>query len=196
MMHRRVKEYSREQTHGEREREILRLKNVRVKTSLASGVTVVSRRTCRTFRTFDMFWIDFRTRRMKRAGACWTRERDSARFADGRNFCLKKGLSVCSSLGKSSSLSHSSRSLVRSLSASHTRAFRALFAAEKNYDETPLCSSFYPTLTKPFPFLLTGYRSRSWRPQQKDEAHFAKVRKRLLGVVGETLPFPREKNGL
>lgn len=187
-MHRRVWEfYSREQTQGE----ILRLKNVRVKTSLASGVTVVSRRTCRTFRTFDMFWIDFRTRRMKRAGACWTRERDSARFADGRNFCLKKGLS-----GKSASLSHSSRSLVRSLSASHTRAFRALFAAEKNYDETPLCSSFYPTLTKPFPFLLTGYRSRSWRPQQKDEAHFAKVRKRLLGVVGETLPFPREKNGL
>jgi hypothetical protein len=75
---------------------------------------------------------------MKRAGACWTRERDSARFADGRNFCLKKGLS-----GKSASLSHSSRSLVRSLSASHTRAFRALFAAEKNYDETRLCSSFY-----------------------------------------------------
>lgn len=104
---------------------------------------VVSRRTCCTFRTFDTFWKGFRTRRMKRAGACWTRERDSARFADGRNFCLKKGLSVCSSLGKSSSLSHSSRSLVRSLSASHTRAFRALFAAEKNYDETRLCSSFY-----------------------------------------------------
>ena len=37
MMHRRVWEfYSREQTQGE----ILRLKNVRVKTSLASGVTV------------------------------------------------------------------------------------------------------------------------------------------------------------
>lgn len=37
MMHRRVWEfYSREQ----REREILRLKNVRVKTSLASGVSV------------------------------------------------------------------------------------------------------------------------------------------------------------
>ena len=84
---------------------------------------VVSRRTCRTFRTFDMFWIDFRTRRMKRAGACWTRERDSARFADGRNFCLKKGLSVCSSLGKSSSLSHSSRSLIRSLSASRASTF-------------------------------------------------------------------------
>ena len=99
---------------------------------------VVSRRTCRSFRTFDTFWKGFRTRRMKRAGACWTRERDSARFADGRNFCLKKGLS-----GKSSSLSHSSRSLVRSLSASHTRAFRALFAAEKNCDETRLCSSFY-----------------------------------------------------
>lgn len=99
---------------------------------------VVSRRTCRTFRTFDMFWKGFRTRRMKRAGACWTRERDSARFADGRNFCLKKGLS-----GKNASLSHSSRSLVRSLSASHTRAFRALFAAEKNCDETRLCSSFY-----------------------------------------------------
>jgi len=31
---------------------------------------------------------------MKRAGACWTRERDSARFADGRKFCLKKGLSA------------------------------------------------------------------------------------------------------
>lgn len=99
---------------------------------------VVSRRTCCTFRTFDTFWKGFRTRRMKRAGACWTRERDSARFADGRKFCLKKGLS-----GKSSSLSNSSRSLVRSLSASHTRAFRALFAAEKNYDETRLCSSFY-----------------------------------------------------
>ncbi len=55
---------------------------------------MVSRRTCRTFRTFDMFWKGFRTRRMKRAGACWTRERDSARFADGRNFCLKKGLSA------------------------------------------------------------------------------------------------------
>ena len=55
---------------------------------------MVSRRTCRTFRTFDMFWIDFRTRRMKRAGACWTRERDSARFAGGRKFCLKKGLSA------------------------------------------------------------------------------------------------------
>ena len=99
---------------------------------------VVSRRTCCTFCTFDMFWKGFRTRRMKRAGACWTRERDSARFADGRNFCLKKGLS-----GKSASLSHSSRSLIRSLSASHTRAFRALFAAEKNYDGTRLCSSFY-----------------------------------------------------
>ena len=86
-MHRRVWEfYSREQTQGE----ILRLKNVRVKTSLASGVTVVSRRTCRTFRTFDMFWIDFRTRRMKRAGACWTRERDSARFADGNIFASRR----------------------------------------------------------------------------------------------------------
>ena len=135
-MHRRVWEfYSREQTQGE----ILRLKNVRVKTSLCEWCDgVVSRRTCRTFSTFDTFWKGFRTRRMKRAGACWTRERDSARFADGRNFCLKKGLS-----GKSSSLSHSSRSLVRSLSASHTRAFRALFAAEKNCDETRLCSSFY-----------------------------------------------------
>ena len=52
---------------------------------------VVSRRTCRTFRTFDMFWKGFRTRRMKRAGACWTRERDSARFADGRNFLPQEG---------------------------------------------------------------------------------------------------------
>ena len=143
MMHRRVKEYSREQTHGERERDFTPKKCARKNISREWCDGGVSRRTCCTFRTFDMFWKGFRTRRMKRAGACWTRERDSARFADGRNFCLKKGLSVCSSLGKSSSLSHSSRSLVRSLSASHTRAFRALFAAEKNYDETRLCSSFY-----------------------------------------------------
>ena len=134
-MHRRVWEfYSREQT----ERDFTPKKCARKNISREWCDGVVSRRACRTFRTFDMFWKGFRTRRMKRAGACWTRERDSARFADGRNFCLKKGLS-----GKSSSLSHSSRSLVRSLSASHTRAFRALFAAEKNYDETRLCSSFY-----------------------------------------------------
>ena len=139
MMHRRVKEYSREQTHGEREREILRLKNVRVKTSLASGVTVVSRRTCRTFRTFDMFWIDFRTRRMKRAGACWTRERDSARFADGRNFCLKKGLSVCSSLGKSSSLSRIPRVLSSVLSLPLTRVRSGLFSQQRRTMTKRLC---------------------------------------------------------
>ena len=76
---------------------------------------------------------------MKRAGACWTREGDSARFADGRNFCLKKEGSVGKEFVSLAFLSFSRGSL----SASHTRAFRALFAAEKNYDETRLCSSFY-----------------------------------------------------
>ena len=97
---------------------------------------VVSRRTCRTFRTFDLFWKGFRTRRMKRAGACWTRERDSARFADGRNFCLKKGLS-----GKSASLSHSSRSLVRSLSFSLplTRVRSGLFSQQRRTMTKRVC---------------------------------------------------------
>lgn len=160
---------------------------------------MVSRRTCCTFRTFDMFWKGFRTRRMKRAGACWTRERDSARFADGRKFCLKKGLS-----GKSASLSHSSRSLIRSLSASRASTFCVCSGFFSQQRRTATKHAFVFILLshadKTFSFSLlitqTGYRSRSWRPQQKDEAHFAKVRKRLLGVVGETLPFPREKNGL
>ena len=153
MHHLRVREYSREQT----EREILRLKNVRVKTPLASGVTVVSRRTCRTFRTFDMVWIDFRTRRIKRAGACWTRERDSARFADGRKFCLKKGLSappwerVLRSRIPRVLSSVLSLPLERAHFACVPDSFRSREEPRRN---TRLCSSFYPTLTKPFPFLF------------------------------------------
>ena len=100
---------------------------------------MVSRRTCRTFRTFDMFWKDFRTRRMKRAGACWTRERDSARFADGRNFCLKKGLSVCSSLGKSSSLSRIPRVLSSVLSLPLTRVRSGLFSQQRRTMTKRVC---------------------------------------------------------
>lgn len=116
---------------------------------------VVSRRTCRTFRTFDMFWKGFRTRRMKRAGACWTRERDSARFADGRNFCLKKGLSVCSSLGKSSSLSRIPRVLSSVLSLPLTRVRSGLFSQQRRTMTKRVCvHPFTISADKTFSFSL------------------------------------------
>ena len=194
-MHRRVWEYSREQTHGEREREILRLKCARKNISLCEWCDGGVAKDVSHFSYLRYVLDRFSDATNETCGRVLDARERSRAFRRRKKFLPQEG-SVCLSWERVRLSRILSFSRPFSLCLSHA-CVRALFAAEKNYDETPLCSSFYPSaLTTPFPFLLTGYRSRSWRPQQKDEAHFAKVRKRLLGVVGETLPFPREKNGL
>jgi len=143
-MHRRVWEfYSREQTQGE----ILRLKNVRVKTSLsASGVTVW----CREGRV-ALFVPSIRSGKFSDATneTCGRVLDARERFRAFRR--RKKFLPQKRSFGKSASLSHSSRFHTFSLCLSHG-CVPGSFAAEKNYDETRLCSPFTISADNTFPF--------------------------------------------